>query len=254
MTPASPSISTLLNLVPTPTGPSQILTHLTTHPTLASTADQNGYTLLHAAASYNALDLLRALITTYHANPNVTDNDGDTPLFYAESVEAARCLVEELGADPSVRNEEGDGAIENARTNAEDGEPGWAAVASYLEAQLVGTTSTTNGTAAKTTITNGAPVTNSAETGTHPPPPLPPNIRMNVGTMSADELEAQGLGEADPEFRARIEALAARGDFGEASGQRDLRALIEEAVGGLEGAAGESAGGGGGGGKRRAGG
>lgn len=38
---------------------------------------------------------------------NLSDDDGDTPLFVAETVETARCLVEELGADVAHRNHAG---------------------------------------------------------------------------------------------------------------------------------------------------
>ena len=40
----------------------------------------------------------------------------------------------------------------------------------------------------------------------------------------------------DPEFRAKIEALAAREDFNTAQGQEELRKLVAEAVGDLGGA------------------
>ena len=35
---------------------------------------------------------------------NVQDSEGDTPLFVAETVEVARVLVEELGAEVGHRN------------------------------------------------------------------------------------------------------------------------------------------------------
>lgn len=64
-------------------------------------------TPIHAAASYNHIPLLRSLVRTHGGNANVTDLDGDTPLFVVETVETARCLVEELGADVNWRNESG---------------------------------------------------------------------------------------------------------------------------------------------------
>lgn len=64
-------------------------------------------TPIHAAASYNHIPLLRALVREHGGDANVTDHDGDTPLFVAETVETARCLVEELGADVDHRNESG---------------------------------------------------------------------------------------------------------------------------------------------------
>jgi ankyrin repeat protein len=64
-------------------------------------------TPIHAAASYNHIALLKSLVGTHNGNPNITDHDGDTPLFFVETVETARCLVEELGADPSLKNNSG---------------------------------------------------------------------------------------------------------------------------------------------------
>lgn len=40
-------------------------------------------------------------------NVNVEDHDGDTPLFAAETVEVAKVLIEELGADAGHRNSSG---------------------------------------------------------------------------------------------------------------------------------------------------
>ncbi|RKO92214.1 ankyrin repeat-containing domain protein [Blyttiomyces helicus] len=72
----------------------------------ANQKDQNGYTALHAAASYSHVDLIRLLISTYKADPNIVDADGDAPLHVAETREVAELLVE-LGADPVLKNQEG---------------------------------------------------------------------------------------------------------------------------------------------------
>jgi len=52
-----------------------------------------------------------------------------------------------------------------------------------------------------------------------------------MGTMH-DESQAEGDA-PDPEFRRRIEELAARDDFQTELGQRELKNLVTEAVGGL---------------------
>ncbi|KAI0001495.1 ankyrin [Russula compacta] len=67
--------------------------------------DSFTYTPMHAAASYGHLDILTYLISR-GGNVNVTDEDGDTPLFTVENVETARFLVEN-GADSTWRNHEG---------------------------------------------------------------------------------------------------------------------------------------------------
>ena len=67
--------------------------------------DSNTYTPLHAAASYAQLEVLTYLLAK-GGNINVTDNEGETPLFTVESVAMARWLIEH-GADPKVQNLEG---------------------------------------------------------------------------------------------------------------------------------------------------
>jgi uncharacterized protein len=66
--------------------------------------DENGYTPLHAAASYNHLELIR-LLAEHQANLNIQDIDGDTPLHVSQDLETVKLLVQ-LGADPTIRNQE----------------------------------------------------------------------------------------------------------------------------------------------------
>ncbi|KIR96866.1 ankyrin repeat-containing protein [Cryptococcus deuterogattii 2001/935-1] len=72
--------------------------------------DANSYTplyapSLHAAASYAHIDLLSYLLSI-GGNPNLTDDDGETPLYVVESIEVAKFLIDN-GADPKWKNEEG---------------------------------------------------------------------------------------------------------------------------------------------------
>lgn len=216
-------IDTLLRLVSD--NPTHVLNYLTTHPSLSSSQDFSGYSLLHAATSYSQLDLLRTLVQTYHVDVNIRDSDGETPLFAAETVDAAKCLVEELGADVSIRNEEGVSASENARENMEDGS-GWAEVAEYLETRMAGAAQ-----AQGTGAADGGVSLSGESNGVHAPPPLPPNVKINVGTMQEPPLEGEDA--PDPEFRRRIEELAAREDFQSEDGQRELRDLVAQVVGGM---------------------
>jgi hypothetical protein len=78
--------------------------------------DSNTYTPLHAAASYAQLEVLTYLLVK-GGNINVTDNEGETPLFTAESVATARWLVEH-GADPKVQNLEGQTVRRHVRFRA----------------------------------------------------------------------------------------------------------------------------------------
>lgn len=216
------AIDTLLRLVPDQ--PARVLADLAATPALATGADDNGYTLLHAAASYAQLDLLRALVQTYHADPNVTDPEGETALFYAETLAATKCLVEELGADETIKNQRGFTAVENAQANFEDGDGAeWDAVMAYLAARARAAGRRTAGSA------TGAGAGTGDGDGVQAPPPLPPGVRIDVGTVQDEGDE----GDVDPEFRRRIEELAARDDFHTEHGQAELRRLVAEAIGGM---------------------
>ena len=191
-----------------------LLPLLRSTPSLASSQDPHGYSLLHAAASYNHLSLLRTLVTEFHVDVNIKDEDGETPLFVVETVEAAQCLVEELKADASVRNAEGVTAEEKIL-----GEGDFVTVADYLRETRV----RAGGAGAVETLDA------VRSNGVQPAPSLPPNVTVNVGTMD-EGAQGAGDGEVDPEFRRRIEELAARDDFQGEEGQRQLRELIGDAV------------------------
>ncbi|ODV71560.1 uncharacterized protein CYBJADRAFT_169197 [Cyberlindnera jadinii NRRL Y-1542] len=93
--------------------------------------DPNGYTPLHAAASYNHGDLLRLLVDK-GGDVNIQDNDGDTPLHHVEDLEMCKLLIE-LGADWKIRNLEGQTAKEMIE---EDGE--FMDVVNYLQSLIHG--------------------------------------------------------------------------------------------------------------------
>lgn len=78
-----------------------------------SAADENGYTLLQAAASYNHLQIMQWLLSQ-NVPINAVDNEGDSALHYAATTDAVRLLVDS-GIDTSVRNREGKTALESKR-------------------------------------------------------------------------------------------------------------------------------------------
>ncbi|KAK2072413.1 hypothetical protein P8C59_006770 [Phyllachora maydis] len=92
--------------------PQGLLALLREDPTIASDQDENGYSLVHAAASYDHLDLLRALVRDFNVPVDLKDEDGETALFVVETPVAARVLVEELGLDVKIKNNEGQTAME----------------------------------------------------------------------------------------------------------------------------------------------
>ncbi|KAG7287674.1 hypothetical protein NEMBOFW57_007187 [Staphylotrichum longicolle] len=144
--------------------PQGLLALLVEDPSLAPRQDEHGYSLVHAAASYNHLALLRALVRDFKVPVDLRDEDGETALFVVETVDAARVLVEELGLDPKLQNEEGQTAREKIES-----EEDWPLVAEYLLSLEEGgpepsSSSASNGAA------NGA-VNGAEETGMELPPP-----------------------------------------------------------------------------------
>ena len=75
-------------------------------------ADENGYTLLHAAASYNQLEIIKFLLGQ-NSNINAIDNDGDTALHYSSKVDSAKLLIEIGNIDSNIKNKNGKTALES---------------------------------------------------------------------------------------------------------------------------------------------
>lgn len=197
--------------------PAALLDLLREDPTLASGQDEHGYSLIHAAASYNHLDLLRSLVREYNVPVDLKDEDGETALFVVELTNVAKVLIEELGLDPKIKNDEG--VTAGAKILAEDEFP---AVARYL-AQFEtgqGADLRNGGT------TNGNAVAQSEDLAMDLPPP-PEGLQVRVGTMPE---QAETTLEVDPEFRRRIEELSAREDFDTPEGQAALRQLVEDTI------------------------
>ncbi|PYI18515.1 ankyrin repeat protein [Aspergillus japonicus CBS 114.51] len=190
--------------------PSALLTLLRSNPSIASGQDEHGYSLLHAAASYGHIDLLRALVKEFNVDVNLLDEDGETCLFVTESVEIAKCLVEELGVDYNKRNDEGLAAYETI-----ENDDSFPEVAAYLR-QVAG-------------VPAPAPADSSADAALNQPPPLPANLQLNLGTVSEQEANA-GIEQVDPEFKRRIDELAAREDFHSEATQAQLRELVMDAI------------------------
>ncbi|KAI1655162.1 ankyrin repeat-containing protein [Daldinia decipiens] len=185
-----------------------LLPLLRENPNLASEQDAHGYSLIHAAASYNHLDLLRSLVREFNVDVNLRDDDEETALFVVETVEAARVLVEELGADITIKSSEGYTAFQKT---VEEGD--FPEVAEYLK-----TKEEASHTQALSNGTNGD-ITAA--------PPIPEGLSISVSTITpAEEAEL----EVDPEFRRRIEQLAERDDFHSDAGQAELRQLIQDAI------------------------
>lgn len=82
-------------------------------------ADENGYTLLHAASSYNQLQVVKFLLSKLdHDSPDAKeyihagDNEGDSALHYGGNVEVLQLLVEVGKLNPAQANKEGKTALQ----------------------------------------------------------------------------------------------------------------------------------------------
>src|SRR5262245_52909038 len=96
---ASANLNPFLLAAQTPSPDSRLIPLLQSNPPLASAQDAHGYSLLHAAASYNHAELLKTLVEDFHVDVNLLDEDHETCLFVTESLEVAKLLVETLGVD-----------------------------------------------------------------------------------------------------------------------------------------------------------
>jgi hypothetical protein len=191
--------------------PEALLDLLRSNPSIASSQDESGYSLLHAAASYGHVDLLRALVKEFNVDVNLLDEDGETCLFVAEHTKIARCLVEELGVDVNKKNAEEITAVEKMETDDE-----FPQVAAYLR-EVVG--------GAPAQAVTPADVLNS-------PGPIPgSDLKVKIGTMTEEEATG-GMGEPDPEFKRRIEELATREDYYSEEVQNEVRELVKDAMAG----------------------
>ncbi|KAK1976046.1 ankyrin repeat-containing protein [Colletotrichum cereale] len=203
--------------------PAALLTLLRENPAIASGQDEHGYSLVHAAASYNHLELLRALVREFGVNVDLRDEDEETALFVVETVDAAKCLVEELGADIAAKGADGITASQKI-----EGEADYPEVAEYLKGVESRRTVAAAAAAAAADEGNAQPTT-AADTAAPPVemPPVPEGLAVTLGTMDQAEEVPE---EIDPEFKRRIEQLAERDDFHTAEGQAELRQLIEDAI------------------------
>ncbi|KAG6035147.1 hypothetical protein E4U41_006246 [Claviceps citrina] len=179
------------------------------HPSLASSQDEHGYSLVHAAASYNHIHLLRILVNELGVDVNLKDEDDETALFVVETVEAATVLVEELGID--IHHKGADGLTAREKIASEGDFP---LVVDYLTGKEA------KGTEEDTTHP-------AADTTTDVLHPSHGGMKVTVGTMDATE---EVPPEIDTVFRRGIEELAQRDDFNSPSAQADLRRLVEHAI------------------------
>ena len=74
------------------------------------------WTPLHEAAAQGFVDVTRALLIT-GANPNARDEDGQTPLHWAEDTDCARLLLA-AGASPNAADADGLTPLDYAEDDA----------------------------------------------------------------------------------------------------------------------------------------
>ncbi|KAL1899535.1 hypothetical protein Sste5346_002937 [Sporothrix stenoceras] len=217
-----------------------LLPLLRANPEMAREQDEHGYSLIHAAASYNHLDLLRTLVTELNVPVDLRDEDNETALFVVETVESARCLVEELGLDPSLTGDDGIMAAEKIAGEAE-----FPAVAEYLmglqsvlaaandvlvEGDLPPPPEGMRVTLGTIPVAPSAATVEDAEDGGEGSSRNNNNNNGGEGSSDNNALEEALGGLPDPELRRRIEELATRPDFHTEQGQAELKQLIQDAL------------------------
>ncbi|KAG1804784.1 ankyrin repeat-containing domain protein [Suillus plorans] len=89
--------------------------------------DEFTYTPMHAAASYGQLETL-AYLFSQGGDVNVTDEDGDTPLYAAENTETAQWLLDH-GSTLDHQNNDGVSPVEHLQENFPE-------IAAYLQSRL----------------------------------------------------------------------------------------------------------------------
>ncbi|KAG1870599.1 ankyrin repeat-containing domain protein [Suillus subalutaceus] len=89
--------------------------------------DEFTYTPMHAAASYGQLEIL-AYLFSQGGDVNVTDEDGDTPLYAVENTETAQWLLDH-GSTLDHQNNDGVSPIEHLREDFPE-------IAGYLQSRL----------------------------------------------------------------------------------------------------------------------
>lgn len=76
-----------------------------------TSADENGYTLLHAASAYAQVPIIEWLLAQ-GVNVTATDNDGDSALHHTDDAMIAKLLIERGRVNPSLQNSEGKTALQ----------------------------------------------------------------------------------------------------------------------------------------------
>jgi uncharacterized protein len=225
---------TLLELLlrSVPTDPSSVIQKLEAHPDVAPMGDFFGYTLLHAAASYSQGELARLLVRQYAVSTETVDEDGDSPLFYAESVDMARLLIEELGADAGWRNHDGDTFVQVLQRNVEEGDvEGW-------ELDMLSYIDSLNGRSKSAEEPGKSEEADTSEQETQTDsvadtPAASADVSSTVASSSSSAQPRQG--DFESTFRTRIEALTVRDDLNSATGQAEVRGLAQELLSQLKG-------------------
>lgn len=178
----------------------------------ANSKDPNGYTPIHAAASYGHIELLKLLIAK-GGDINIQDNDGDTPLHHCEDLETAKLMVEQFKCDWKLKNGEGQTALEYKKEDEEFPE-----LVAYLETVKYGT----SGPKETQTQSQDLPVDPQVLESL----PTPGNVD---GREVKYTLETEDSGEVDSERRKQIEEIM-KGDNAEEKLREYVTNVVQEGM------------------------
>ena len=85
-------------------------------------ADENGYTLLQAAASYSQIETMQWILSALPqpaTDVNAVDHEGDSALHYASSADSCQLLLAAM-IDKNIRNKDGKTALEAKREELQE--------------------------------------------------------------------------------------------------------------------------------------
>lgn len=200
----------------------------------ANDADANGYTPMHAAASYGHIELLKYLVSV-GGNVNLQDEEGDTPLHSVEDVKTAATLVEELGADWKLKNNEEQTPL--AVAEEEDEFPELIAYFRSLQGSSIIPDNNNNNASGSSKASTSRSNQNGEASGQIEPSLIEelyanPSISLSYKTVSEDNDESNGGSSADgadfdSEQRKEIETII-NGENAEENLQKYMQKLLEK--------------------------
>ncbi|KAF9048720.1 ankyrin repeat-containing domain protein [Panaeolus papilionaceus] len=177
--------------------------------------DEFTYTPMHAAASYGHIHVLEYLIS-HGGDVNVTDEDGDTPLYSVENLQTARYLVEH-GAAVDRQNLEGISPIDHL---TED----FPQIADYLRSTLPSNLTNSSSSVPTTPTSASDP---SASLAVHLPSAQPTLSNLTSPSQHSQNAASELLTSA---LMSQVDEILQRAEAEGRDPEEELRQVVGRAV------------------------